>query len=164
MSRKELLLQNWMYTYEQEDWYPPLRDALAGVTAAQASWRPTGEAANTIWETVSHLLFFKERLLHRLLGTEFPLSAETNDDTFVPSGGAADEEAWEKTMQRMEDVHRQIQEKLASLSEHDLDQALPSIPASQSVMSIMLHDAFHTGQIIQIRKLQGSWPAKRTFL
>lgn len=67
-------------------------------------------------------------------------------------------------MQRMEDVHRQIQEKLASLSEHDLDQALPSIPASQSVMSIMLHDAFHTGQIIQIRKLQGSWPAKRTFL
>ncbi|QRG68696.1 DinB family protein [Brevibacillus choshinensis] len=163
MSRKELLLKNWEFTYEQEDWYPPLRDALSGVTAAQASWRPVGEAANTIWENVSHLLYYKERLLHRLLGTEFPLSAESNDDTFVPSGGPDDEDAWKQAQQRMESVHRQIQEKLASLSEEAFDQGLPTTSIAQSVMSIMLHDACHTGQIVQIRKLQGSWPAKRHF-
>ncbi|MED4584595.1 DinB family protein [Brevibacillus choshinensis] len=164
MSRTELLLNNWQYTYEQEDWYPPLRDALSGVNAAQASWRPDGEAANTIWENVSHLLYFKERLLHRLSGTEFPLSADSNDDTFAPAGGPDDEEAWQATKQRMENVHLHIREKLASLSEEELDQGLPTIPVSQSVMSIMLHDAFHTGQIIQLRKLQGSWPARRSFL
>lgn len=164
MSRKELLVKNWEFTYEQEDWFPPLRDALAGVNAVQASWHPAGEAANTIWENVSHLLYFKERLLHRLSGTEFPLSAETNDDTFTPSGGPDDEEAWQATKQRMENVHRQIREKLASLGEEELDQGLPTIPAAQSIMSIILHDAFHTGQIVQLRKLQGSWPAKRSYL
>lgn len=163
MSRKALLLHNWSCTYEQEDWYPPLRDALSGVTAAQASWRPCGEAANTIWENVSHLLYYKERLLHRLLGTEFPLSADSNDDTFVPSGGAEDEAAWQATQQRMERVHRLIQEKLASLPDEAFDQPLPTSPAAQSIMSIILHDAYHTGQIVQIRKLQGSWPARRSF-
>ncbi|WP_103109692.1 DinB family protein [Brevibacillus reuszeri] len=164
MNRMELLLHEWKCTYDKEDWYPPLRDALTGLSAAQASWRPDGLAANTIWENVSHLLFFKERLLHRLQNTEFPLSAETNDDTFTPSGGPDDEEAWQATVARMEQVHRQIHEKLASLTEDAFDQPLPSIPLGQSVMSIVLHDAFHTGQIVQIRKLQGTWPEKRSFL
>ncbi|PEL73618.1 serine/threonine protein phosphatase, partial [Bacillus toyonensis] len=26
------------------------------------------------------------------------------------------------------------------------------------------HDAYHTGQIIQLRKLQGSWPTHRSYL
>lgn len=163
MNRMELLLHEWECTYNKEDWYPPLKDALAGLTAAQASWRPEGEAANTIWENVSHLLYYKERLLHRLVGSEFAVSAESNDDTFAPSGGPDDEEAWQSAMLRMESVHRQIHEKLASLTDEAFDQPLPTTPTGQSVMSIVLHDAFHTGQIVQIRKLQGSWPARRSF-
>ncbi|MGN7472215.1 DinB family protein [Brevibacillus sp. SAFN-007a] len=164
MNRMELLVHEWECTYDKEDWYPPLKDALSGVTAAQASWRPEGEAANTIWENVSHLLYFKERLLHRLSGTDFSGTAETNDDTFRPSGTPDDEAAWQATVQRMETVHRQIHERLVALSDEAFDQPLPNIPTGQSVMSIILHDAFHTGQIVQIRKLQGSWPARRSFL
>jgi uncharacterized damage-inducible protein DinB len=26
---------------------------------------------------------------------------------------------------------------------------------------ILIHDAYHTGQILQSRKMQGGWPAKR---
>ena len=29
------------------------------------------------------------------------------------------------------------------------------------LLDIMLHDAYHTGQIIQLRKMQGAWPSKR---
>lgn len=163
MNRMELLAHYWECTYDKEDWFPPLKDALAGVTAAQASWRPEGEAANTIWENVSHLLYYKEQLLHRLSGTEFIHTAKTNDDTFRPSGGADDEAAWQATLQRLEAVHQQIQEKLAALSEEQFDQPLANAPVGQRVMSIILHDAFHTGQIVQIRKLQGSWPARRSF-
>lgn len=164
MNRMELLVHEWECTYDKEDWYPPLKHALDGVTVAQASWRPEGEAANTIWENLSHLLYFKERLLHRLSGTDFPSTAETNDDTFQPSGAPDDEAAWQAAVQRMEEVHRGIHEKLRSLSDDAFDQPLPTISIGQSVMSIILHDAFHTGQIVQIRKLQGSWPARRSFL
>ena len=31
------------------------------------------------------------------------------------------------------------------------------------VNSLVLHDAYHTGQIMFIRKLQGSWPSRRSF-
>jgi hypothetical protein len=63
----------------------------------------------------------------------------------------------------METVHRQIQELLASAQDDALDRPLPTVPLAQSVLSLVLHDAFHTGQIVQIRKLQGSWPARRAF-
>jgi hypothetical protein len=36
-------------------------------------------------------------------------------------------------------------------------------PIGLTLTSIILHDAYHIGQIIQIRKLQGSWPANRSF-
>ncbi|MFG0214006.1 DinB family protein [Brevibacillus porteri] len=163
MNRKDLLLHGWECTYDKEDWYPPLKEALSGVSAAEASWRPVGEAANTIWENVSHLLYYKERLLHRLLGTEFSGSAETNDDTFIPSGGPDDEDAWQATLLRTESVHRHIHEKLSLLTDEDLNQTATYTPIYQTVMSLVLHDAFHTGQIVQIRKLQGSWPARRSF-
>ncbi|WP_312112842.1 DinB family protein [Brevibacillus reuszeri] len=164
MNRMELLLHEWECTYDREDWYPPLKDALTGLSAAEASWRPEGIAANTIWENVSHLLYFKERLLHRLLNTDFPLSAETNDDTFTPAGGPDDDEAWQATVARMESVHRHIRETLTSLPEDAFDQLLPTTPLGLSVMSIVRHDAFHTGQIVQIRKLQGTWPERRPYL
>lgn len=51
-----------------EDWYPPLKDALTGLTAEEANWKPEGVAVNSIWETASHILFYKERLLAQLQG------------------------------------------------------------------------------------------------
>ncbi|MGQ7279839.1 DinB family protein [Brevibacillus thermoruber] len=163
MDRLDLIRHAWTCTYDKEDWYPPLKDALANLTAAQASWRPPGEAANTIWENVSHLLYYKERLLHRLKGTAFADTARTNDDTFTPAGGPDDDDAWQAVLSRMESVHRQIGEWLASAEDDALDRPLPTVPLDQSVLSLVLHDAFHTGQIVQIRKLQGSWPARRSF-
>lgn len=161
MNTKDLLLQEWKYVYDQEDWYPPLQLALEGVDAAQASWRPPGEAANTIWENVSHLLFYKERLLHRLAGTPFPHEDATNEETFAPTGGAGDEEAWQATLKRMEEVHLHIQEALSALTDEELLRPLPTRTVLDSAMSLVLHDAYHTGQIVQLRKLQGSWPAQR---
>ncbi|MEJ8548104.1 DinB family protein [Brevibacillus borstelensis] len=163
MNRMELLLHEWDCTFSKEDWYPPLKDALAGLTAAEASWRPPGEAANTIWENLSHLLYYKERLLSRLRGTEQTASASTNDDTFIPSGGSEDEEAWQADVKRMETLHAEIRDVLAAIPETSFDQPSPVKTLGVSVFSIIMHDAFHTGQIVQIRKLQGSWPARRSF-
>jgi len=163
MNRIELLLKELAFTYDQEDWSPPLQQALAGLTAAQASWRPPGEAANTIWEIVSHLLYYKERLLVQLQGKELPPQEGTNNDTFVPSGSADDEAAWQATVARAGEIHRGLLEVLSGLQDADFDRPAPKQALGMSVTSIVLHDVFHTGQIIQIRKLQGSWPAKRLF-
>ncbi|WP_163856707.1 DinB family protein [Paenibacillus elgii] len=47
---------------------PPLKPVLERLTAIQASWRHTGEAANTIWEHLNHLLYYNERVLERIKG------------------------------------------------------------------------------------------------
>lgn len=54
MTAKDLLLYLLEYTYEKEGAYPPLTTALAGVTAAQASWKPAGER-HSIWQIVRHM-------------------------------------------------------------------------------------------------------------
>lgn len=83
MNMKELLLQNWDYAMGQEDWYPPILPALKDVTVEQALWKPEGQAANSIWENVQHLLYYKQRLLARLEGTPLPNEGIGNDETFL---------------------------------------------------------------------------------
>jgi uncharacterized damage-inducible protein DinB len=162
MNRIELLLHGWDHTYEEEDWYPPLLDALKGVTAAQADWRPEGSVVNTIWGNVHHLIFYKERMWKRLTGEEkeYP-SGVTNDDTFAVE--AKGEAAWQETQARLERVHRGVRNRLASLSDEDFDRGMPTRALDQWVNSLIQHDAYHTGEIILLRKLQGSWPARRSF-
>jgi uncharacterized damage-inducible protein DinB len=163
MNRIDLLLQELDYSYDKEGWYPPLGPALAGLTAAQASWRPPGEAVNTIWETVNHLLYYKERLLERLLGNNPTYPAGNNDDTFAVNAASDDEQAWQATVARVEAVHRGIREVLAAKAEAELDGPKPENPLGILMANIIMHDAYHTGEIVQIRKLQGSWPARRSF-
>lgn len=162
MKRIELLLSGWDFSYDQEDWYPPLLDALKGVSADQAGWRPEGSEVNTIWQNVNHLIFYKERLLRRWMGeeTEYPAGV-TNDDTFaVDSKSDVD---WQDTLARLDRVQSGIREKLASLTEAVLDDAIPGRKLEEWAHSLIRHDAYHTGEIILLRKLQGSWPARRSF-
>jgi uncharacterized damage-inducible protein DinB len=162
MNKIDLLLREWDFCYDKEDWYPPLAHVLRGVTAAQASWRPAGEAANTIWENVNHLTFYKERFLKRLKGeeSEYPQGIG-NDDTFVAK--QQDEKAWQESVARLEAVHREIREVLAGLKEEDFDRPIPKNTIGLWASSLVMHDAYHTGQIVLIRKLQGSWPSRRSF-
>lgn len=162
MSQIDELLLKWNYCYDQEDWYPPLAPALEGVTAEEASWRPQGEAGNTIWENVNHLLYFKERLLKRLGKEETISEGISNDDTFlnVEEG----DEAWQKTVGRIAKAHKDIRDAVSRMSEEDLRRPAPNRPLQDQLHSLMVHDAYHTGQIILIRKLQGSWVAARSYL
>lgn len=163
MSKKEILQNGVKQVFYEEEWYPPISEALKNLTAAQACWQPEGNASNTIWENVNHLLIFKERLLSRIHQDNTFVAPKNNDDTFV-QGKPNDDDAWEQTVKRTLQVHDALQSTLASLLEAELDQPRPSLPVWQQYQNILLHDAYHTGQIVQLRKLQGSWPAKRPYL
>ncbi|WP_276354910.1 DinB family protein [Cohnella caldifontis] len=162
MSRIERLLQGWDYAYDKEDWYPPLADALRGIDAAEAAWKPESSSVNSIWQTVNHMIFYKERLLKRLTGeeTEYPKGV-TNDDTF--SVDETGDQAWNETLARLDRVHRGIREKLAGMNDAELDDALPGGKLEGWADSLIRHDAYHAGQIILLRKLRDTWPANRSF-
>ncbi|MFC5405892.1 DinB family protein [Cohnella soli] len=162
MMNQQGLLIGWDAAYDKEDWYPPLVDALKNVTAEQASWRPEGGHVNTIWETLQHLVYYKERLLKRLTGEEQDYPSDvTNDDTFaIP---AATEAEWQSSVDRACEVHLGLREKLAAMTDERLDMKLPHREVGLWLQQLIDHDAYHIGQIIFLRKLQRSWPERRAF-
>lgn len=160
MHRKDIFVRGWDYAYDIEDWYPPLNEALKDVDAEQALWKAPGNASHTISELVIHLLYYKKRFLFRLERKDWPSTISSNDDTFLASVWP-EQVSWEQLVRDLASVHKQIREKLITLADGDLDSKLPENPIGRQLLSLIMHDAYHTGQIILIRKLYGSWPEVR---
>lgn len=155
MSRAEFLLQILDSTFDKESWYAPLKPAMEGLTAKQASWRPPGEGTKSIWENVNHLIYYKERLVATLEGHEW--TRIDGNDTFFITKQTEDDDDWNFTMKRAENVHNKLKELLGKMSSEDLN----GNELESDLIDIFLHDAYHTGQIMQLRKMQGSWPSHR---
>ncbi|MNI75082.1 DinB superfamily protein [compost metagenome] len=126
----------------------------------QASWKP-GEAGNSIWETVNHLTYYKERLLNKLTGRPQLPDAGSNDATFTVTESG--DEAWGQAVAKLKSVHASLREVIEALEEGAYDWGGSGHAPGEEVMSLILHDFYHTGQIVLVRKLQGSWPAHRSF-
>ena len=160
MQRKEILIHGWDFAYDVEGWYPPLKASLKDVDLKQAQWRPDGKASHTIGELVNHLLFYKKRFLFRLERKEWTKKIGSNDDTFQTTQYATSD-AWNHALSELQSVQQDIRVKLVGLEDRDLDSPLPKDTIGGQVLSLFMHDAYHTGQIILIRKLYGSWPGVR---
>jgi uncharacterized damage-inducible protein DinB len=146
-------------SWEKEEWFVPLSAALEGVGAAEASWQPPG-AGNTIWQMVNHINYWNEWILSYITGRPAP-ERIANEATFGAPGSAADVAGWQATLERTRRIADEIRTELAKLTDADLERPLGSRTLGEALASWMLHDAHHVGQILLIRKQQGSWPAKR---
>ncbi|TLS36873.1 DinB family protein [Pseudalkalibacillus caeni] len=156
MKRITLLLNLLYTTYDKESWYAPFKDAIEGLTPEQAIWKPSGEATKSIWENVNHLIYYKERLTAHLEGREWTNNLD-GDETFSLTDQFNDDQVWKKVVVRSENAQRKLIQAVSSMSDEQLDQN----SLERKLLDIMLHDAYHTGQIIQLRKMQGSWPTNR---
>lgn len=79
------------------------------------------------------------------------------DETFYLTNQSNDDKEWKKVVERCENAQRNLRQALSAISEKELEQN----SLEGKLLDIMLHDAYHTGQIIQLRKMQGSWPSNR---
>lgn len=159
MNRKEIILHLWDTAYDTEGWHPPLKDALQDLDHAAALWRPTAEAHN-IWELLNHLITYKDRLICRLEGRVFDPSITDNEETFQRGIGKTENE-WQARVVHLAEIQGTIRQKVMALSEADLDKPLPDAPVGGQLLSLTSHDSYHTGQIMFLRKLQGTWPNTR---
>lgn len=150
-EKMEMLLKQRELTWDKEEWFVPLAPALDGLGPVEAAWQPPG-GGNTIWETLNHLNYYNHRLLCRLTKTEFGPEKADNDATFGPKGDPEDGPGWEATRERTRRIVEGLRQALAGASDADY---------RETHASWVMHDAYHTGQIVLIRKQQGSWPAHR---
>jgi uncharacterized damage-inducible protein DinB len=144
------------YSWDKESWFLPLASAIEGITSEEASWRPPG-GGNTIWQTLNHLNFYNARILERLKGrAPAPLSV-TNTETFGEPGDPNDAAGWQETVRRARQIAEDIREALNGITEAELD----NDGLGEALTAWVMHDAYHTGQIVLLRKMQGAWLAER---
>jgi hypothetical protein len=145
---KDVLLQQLRTTYDKKEWFVPIKGALEGVTAEQAIWRDSSEN-HSIGQLTHHLLFWNKRNLARFKSLPEGQFPDSNDDTF----NAFTKESWERTVTSLDSVMNALDKVVAEMEPDKLKELYPVLA------NISVHNAYHTGQIISVRKLQGSWNA-----
>jgi uncharacterized damage-inducible protein DinB len=162
MTTKELLLEQFTACYDENGWFVALKNALLNLTAEQAIWKPEN-ADNSIWETLSHLNYYNEAYLKRFKGIDYTYDVSNNDETFSSAENAS-EEAWGAEVERFVSVMSEWRKLLEAADETKFDEAVSA--ENQSLWSSLVshintHNAHHGGQIVLLRKLQGSWDAAK---
>jgi uncharacterized damage-inducible protein DinB len=155
---KEILIEQHTACYDQNVWFVSLKSALEGVTAEQAAWKPAG-VDNSIWENVNHIIFWNERWTRRYLGElNYPEDIE-NTGTFKSR-----ETDWQATVDKAFAVMEDWRQKLNDIGDDKLHSPVndqDDSPWWSPLAQQNIHNAYHIGQIVLLRKLQGAWDSSK---
>ena len=150
VTLKRSLLDQLKTTHDQQDWFVPVKPAIEGVTAAQAVWKPQG-GDHSIGQLANHLLFWNSQNLAKFKGVAAPKFDGNNDETF----NAFDQARWDQVRKDLDRVLTELEKLVEGADEKTLQKWAPTLGR------IATHNAYHTGQILVLRKMQGAWdPAK----
>ena len=162
MTTKEILLKQFAAAYDKNGWFVALKNALNNLTAGQAAWK-TENIDNSIWEILAHLNFYNRAYVERFKGIDYDYSTDDNNETFAGADNPS-EEAWAEEVQNFEGIMTELRALLETADETKFDEAVSATNKARwgSLLSqVNLHNAHHGGQIVLIRKLQGSWDASK---
>ena len=145
---KEILLEQLKTTHNVKDWFVPVNTALEGLTPAQANWKDNTDN-HSIAQLATHLLFWNNQALAKFKGEKPEAFNGNNKETFSP----VDEKSWPETIKKLDDILTQIEKVVEAADEAKLKEI------ASTVAHIGTHNAYHTGQILYIRKMKGWWNA-----
>ena len=154
---KDHLLAQFTACYDKNTWFVALKNTLEGVTADEAVWKPEG-SDNSIWETVSHLNYYNFAYVERFKGLDYQYPADDNDATFV--AGEPTDEAWKAETARLDAILTEFRDLIKNADDSKFDEAVSKTNQASwatLISNINAHNAYHAGQILLLRKLQGSW-------
>ena len=145
-SPKNVLLHQLKTTHNEKEWFVPVNIALEGVSAEQAMWNDSS-GNHSVGQLAYHLLFWNKRQLAKINGQPEGEFSGNNDETFTKFTQAQ----WTQVVTELDSVLTAYEKAIESADEATLKELYPTIA------NISTHNAYHTGQIIFVRKLQNSW-------
>ena len=146
---RELLLAELKSTHNSEEWFVPANVAVKGLTPEQASWTD-GKGNHSVGQLAHHLVFWNRQSLATLKGEKPEKFNGNNDETF----NSFDAKSWNETVEQLDQVLSDLEKWIESADEAKLKDS------AQLFTHISTHNAYHVGQIILVRKEQGSWDPK----
>ena len=158
---RSLLSDQFSTCYDKNGWFVSVRNAVDGLNVEQAAWKPTDDV-NCIWETLSHLTYYNNAYLQRFKGIDFQYDVDNNDQTF--SVGEYDESSWQGDVAQFDAVMTEWRSLIESADESKLAELVPNkgdTTWAEIIGLINTHNAYHAGQILVMRKLQGDWDPQK---
>lgn len=158
MGRKEFLLEQLRACHNENGWFVSLQSALKELNDADATQKGA-EGTNSIGEIINHLLFWNTIYLNRFRGLNEAKVKINNDQTFENQMNLD----WFSTVEKLNKVLSEWEVEILRCEENKFDQAPPNNPNGtwwEVLSNIPIHNAYHIGQIIQIRKEQGNWSSQ----
>ncbi|MDO7905305.1 DinB family protein [Paenibacillus sp. JX-17] len=146
MTGKEILLNQFKACRNDNGWFTSMASAAADLSEEQVHAKSDRDGMNSIIEIVRHLDFYNERYLNRFRGEEVAPVEGSNDDTFT-RGDAV----WSRTLARYDQTLADWMDAVEQADPSTLERWAPDLT------HLTIHNAYHIGQIVVIRKEQGSW-------
>lgn len=124
------------------------KEALHGVDATLAA-RSSLANANTIWQLIAHIIYWRTVVNNRLNGTmnlppfpDFKLPEELNEAN------------WKQTLQDFEATYHQLRNTIQHFKEEHLDKPSPKDTQTfyELIIGCLQHDSYHLGQIVLLKK------------
>jgi uncharacterized damage-inducible protein DinB len=145
-----VLLEQLHTTHDVEDWFVPANIAVAGLTAEQAKWSP-GKGSHSVGQLAYHIWYWDARELAEFRGEKpAPFDGNNNEtfDNFTPA-------QWDDLVKKLNQVLTDWDKAVETADDAKLT-------ANASLIAhVGAHNAYHIGQILYVRKLEGAWdPAK----
>ena len=128
--------------------------ALRGVNAEQAGWQPPG-GRQSIWRLALHIAYWKYTVRRHLEGGSVPRFPRSPAN-FPSIPSPASEAAWKADRDLLADEHRKLVAAMQRLDPRLLDRRPPGAKRwtwGEMVIGVLVHDAYHTGQIQLLKRL-----------
>lgn len=147
---RSLLLEELKSTHSAKDWFVDGNTAIAGLTAEQAKWRD-GSGNHSVGQLAYHLVFWNKQELAKFKGETPEKYSGKNDDTF----NDFDSKQWTNIVQQFDQVMTDWEKAVESADDKKIAEK------ASDISHIATHNAYHIGQIVFVRKLQGSWDPEK---
>jgi len=146
---RELVLRLFDEAYEKKTWHGPnLKQAIRGVSAKEAAWRP-GAGRHNIWEETVHTAYWKYAVRRRIEGRKRGSFALKGSNFFPrPDKGRTNEAAWRADKELLEREHRALRAAIEKVLDTPRGAKL-----LRHIYGVALHDVYHAGQIRLLRRL-----------
>lgn len=147
---KSVLLQQLRDTHSKSNWFVCADVAVAGLTSEQASWTD-GKGNHSVGQLANHLIFWNQLNLESMKGQKPEKFSGNNDETF----NSFDAKSWNATVKKLDEVLTELERLVESADDAKLK------AVATTIANINAHNAYHIGEMVVVRKEQGSWdPSK----
>lgn len=135
-----------------------LLHALEDLDMGQAGARPN-DAPHSIFQLVRHMIYWQDLFVRRMRG-DYPQLPASAAEGWDERPRPANDEEWHDTIEELSAGLWEVEAMLDS-EETDLDRVV-SEPRGRTVrdelLGLLLHNSYHVGQIVSLRRLLGTWP------